>query len=168
MSKKLDRYYLLKYGIRLLDYNNLLKKQKGVCGICGNKCRVRLAVDHCHKTGKVRGLLCGRCNMAIGKLGDTSHDLKAAYEYLLKGECEDVLDEQVEVESDRLFYLCTADYVEEVVEEGKRIRRKYVKTILSEHKTKLEAETQKKYVQRERRCRLSTLVVMQQGYLLGY
>lgn len=67
-----------KYGITLEQYNELLARQGGVCAICGGEDQKRLAVDHDHKTGKVRGLLCARCNPAIGFLLDkveTAHKL---------------------------------------------------------------------------------------------
>ena len=65
-----DRELTKKYGISLHDYMVILKKQNGVCAICNetNASDRNLAVDHDHITGKVRGLLCGRCNMGIGLL----------------------------------------------------------------------------------------------------
>lgn len=58
----------------------LLLKQGGVCAICKRDRPLRL--DHCHTTGKVRGLLCGTCNTGIGSLGDTAEGVYAAYLYL--------------------------------------------------------------------------------------
>lgn len=53
------------YGITLADYNEMVAKQEGLCAAC--KCHPnKLVVDHCHATGKVRALLCGPCNIAIG------------------------------------------------------------------------------------------------------
>lgn len=71
------------YGITIEDFNSLLKKQSGVCAICGKgpKGKSRLCVDHDHETGKVRGLLCYRCNMAIGALSSI-YLLEKAKEYL--------------------------------------------------------------------------------------
>lgn len=72
---KIRNYELLKnFGITIEDYNAMHDKQNGLCAICKqpetrlNKSGTlhRLAVDHCHKTGKVRGLLCFKCNAAIG------------------------------------------------------------------------------------------------------
>lgn len=63
-----------KYGITPEQYDALLATQRGVCAIegCGNSPEHQsgrsLAIDHCHKTGKVRGLLCIACNVAIGYL----------------------------------------------------------------------------------------------------
>ena len=62
---------LAKYGITIEDYEKLLVSQNGVCAICSGEPDTRwkiLAVDHCHKTGKVRGLLCMTCNTMIGRL----------------------------------------------------------------------------------------------------
>lgn len=74
-----------KYGITLGDYNRMLESQGGGCAICGEspkKGKKLLAVDHNHKTGEVRGLLCGRCNAMIGFSGDAPDLLKAAIRYL--------------------------------------------------------------------------------------
>lgn len=71
------------FGITIEEYNALLEKQNGVCAICQSKHKtMRLSVDHCHKTGKVRGLLCGRCNTGIGMLLDSPELVTAAKKYL--------------------------------------------------------------------------------------
>ena len=84
-----------KFGISLDQFNEMLAAQNGVCAICGEKeTRLKknydepgdLCVDHCHKTGKIRGLLCFKCNSAIGKLRDSSDGLTKALEYLRKAE----------------------------------------------------------------------------------
>jgi hypothetical protein len=54
-----------RYGITLEDYRALLERQQGKCAICGVT-EERLKVDHNHRTGKVRGLLCHLCNAMIG------------------------------------------------------------------------------------------------------
>jgi hypothetical protein len=57
------------YGLTLDGYEDMCRKQKGVCAICGNSPRGKekyLHVDHNHETGKVRGLLCGFCNRTLG------------------------------------------------------------------------------------------------------
>lgn len=51
------------------------------CPICGKKA-TRLQIDHCHRTGKVRGLLCARCNRALGQFGDSIKGLMKAVNYL--------------------------------------------------------------------------------------
>lgn len=57
-----------KYGLTLEQVEQMRSTQKGVCRICLQQ--KPLCVDHCHKTGRVRGLLCNRCNRAIGLLND--------------------------------------------------------------------------------------------------
>lgn len=74
---------LKRYGITVAQYNELILKQNGVCAICkteGNK--QSLSVDHSHETGKIRGLLCHNCNLAIGLCHDDIAILKASIEYL--------------------------------------------------------------------------------------
>lgn len=73
-----------KFGITPDDYDVMFNQQNGVCAICNkpeaqNK---RLAVDHCHHTYKVRGLLCSMCNTGIGKLNDDPDLLDKAAKYL--------------------------------------------------------------------------------------
>lgn len=84
-------YLQKKYGISIAEYNQILDEQNGVCKICDQpevkKDRhtsetVRLAVDHCHTTGKVRGLLCVRCNLGIGRFEDNPELLRSAARYL--------------------------------------------------------------------------------------
>ena len=72
------------YNMSLEDYDNLMKKQNNVCGICKDTCVSgrRLAVDHCHTTGKIRGLLCCNCNRGLGLLKDSKERLAAAIAYL--------------------------------------------------------------------------------------
>ena len=78
------KYY---YGITIADYDNMMETQKGVCKLCqgldGTRWE-RLAVDHCHKTGKVRGLLCDKCNRGLGQLNDDPNLVLKAYNYLLE------------------------------------------------------------------------------------
>lgn len=72
------------YGIDIEQYNQMLEKQNHTCAICGGveKFNNSLAVDHDHKTGKVRGLLCTSCNQGIGKLQDSVDVLQSAINYL--------------------------------------------------------------------------------------
>ena len=72
------------YGITVEEYNARLEAQGGVCAICGSPPGVRrLAVDHDHHTGAIRGLLCsGTCNPALGYLRDSPKLLRRAAEYL--------------------------------------------------------------------------------------
>lgn len=70
------------YGITESDYETILSKQGGVCAICGGTQTKRFNVDHCHDSGKVRGLLCWNCNIAIGYMKDDSTRLINAANYL--------------------------------------------------------------------------------------
>lgn len=82
-ERTLDIMYRKNYGISLEDYEIILVKQGGVCGICFCKDKnKRLAVDHCHKTGKIRGLLCNKCNIGIGYFDDNIENLIKAANYL--------------------------------------------------------------------------------------
>ncbi len=76
-----------RYGITINDYNCLLEKQNKKCAICdmtlnSNSKTKHLCVDHDHKTGKVRGLLCGNCNRLLGNAKDNVEILQKAIEYL--------------------------------------------------------------------------------------
>lgn len=67
-------------------YEVLLKAQDGVCAICkvaSNRNGSRLCVDHDHKTGNIRGLLCHYCNTVLGKMNDDVDLLQSAISYLL-------------------------------------------------------------------------------------
>ncbi len=84
---------MYEYGITIEQYEELLVKQGKVCAICGLQevklsketgIPKRLAVDHCHKTGKVRGLLCFHCNSVLGKMKDSIELLESAIDYLKK------------------------------------------------------------------------------------
>lgn len=84
---KLREYHLQKeFSMSIEDYNSLLEKQDGVCNICkrhriaSNKSN--MAVDHCHTTGKIRGILCNWCNRGIGIFEDNEEFLKRAIDYL--------------------------------------------------------------------------------------
>ncbi|QES52697.1 recombination endonuclease VII [Streptomyces venezuelae] len=68
------------YGITEAEREELLRAQFGLCVICLKAPPVH--VDHCHETGKVRGVLCFNCNSAIGKLGDDPDTLRRAISYL--------------------------------------------------------------------------------------
>lgn len=74
-----------KYGLTLEDYEKLFEAQNGVCAICEKREQQNklLAVDHNHRTGAIRGLLCSLCNTAIGKLGDDPDLVKRALDYLV-------------------------------------------------------------------------------------
>ena len=86
-------YYLRStFGITIEEYDLMLEAQGGLCAICrepevvadpkNSETMKRLAVDHDHNTGKVRGLLCQRCNMGLGYFRDCAEFLDAAAFYL--------------------------------------------------------------------------------------
>lgn len=89
-SIRKDIYLNQTYGISLDEYNALLIKQNNACAICLNEetsihqsgVKRRLAVDHCHKTGIIRGLLCNKCNRALGYLYDNIVSAKNLVTYL--------------------------------------------------------------------------------------
>lgn len=80
------------YGLTPEKYDAMLRAQGGVCAVCGKAPRrahvrdMRLTVDHCHKGGHVRGLLCSRCNRAIGLFGDDPVLMRKAISYLLRNQ----------------------------------------------------------------------------------
>jgi hypothetical protein len=72
-----------RYGLSQEEYEELKERQKSKCAICGRKqSGKRLSVDHCHSTGLVRGLLCNKCNAALGLLDDYPDRLRCAIRYL--------------------------------------------------------------------------------------
>jgi len=93
MSAEAQRHYGLKrhYGIDLAKYQEMLLAQNGVCAICfkpetsvvNGKIKP-LAVDHCHDSEKIRGLLCARCNQAVGLFGEDVNVISNAIDYLRK------------------------------------------------------------------------------------
>lgn len=71
-----------KFGISVEEYDRRFKEQGGGCAVCGRTDKRRLAVDHDHKTERVRGLLCVRCNIALGNVQDDTEVLRLLIEYL--------------------------------------------------------------------------------------
>jgi hypothetical protein len=85
-----------RYGITMDEYMQTLNKQEHRCAICkattpGQNNIKRFSVDHCHKTGQVRGILCSNCNKGIGLLGDNINILEAAIQYLRNHEMQEAL-----------------------------------------------------------------------------
>jgi len=79
------------YGLTDGDFKNLLELQQGGCAICGfvfpiitGDRKVSPHVDHCHTSGKIRGLLCSGCNTVLGRAKDSVHILEKAIQYLQK------------------------------------------------------------------------------------
>lgn len=89
-----------KYGITTEDYNKMADLQQGKCAICGEEQLTennqyntkKLVIDHSHKNGKVRGLLCSECNNGMGKLKDSVEILKKAINYLKKYDSQHKLE----------------------------------------------------------------------------
>lgn len=81
---------LKRYGITPQIYKEMLDNQGGVCAICGVREDIvkksgrvqRLSIDHCHRTGEVRGLLCSRCNVGLGNFEDDIDIMASAISYL--------------------------------------------------------------------------------------
>ena len=79
-----EKHLKRKYSITQKQYEALLAEQNGECEICKKKQVRAFDVDHCHTTGKVRGLLCTSCNRMLGHAHDNAERLIAASAYLLK------------------------------------------------------------------------------------
>ncbi len=78
-----------KYGLTETKYNKIFTDQSGICAVCKStfKSSKHTHIDHCHKTGKVRGILCHNCNRALGAVGDSSDILLALISYLGRAQC---------------------------------------------------------------------------------
>lgn len=85
-SEKGRMYYLKsKYNITPEDYDKMSEAQNHRCAFCSkhvSELERRLAVDHCHETGRIRGLLCMPCNTSLGQLGDTTEAMQKILSYL--------------------------------------------------------------------------------------
>ena len=77
-----NKNLLKKYGMTSSQYNEIFEKQSGLCLICKKRSKQTLAVDHNHNTGKIRGLLCVRCNQGLGHFYDSQELLSEAINYL--------------------------------------------------------------------------------------
>lgn len=84
-----SRYPQRNYGMTLKQYEELRQKQESLCAICTSEGfvmathhKMKLVVEHCHKKGLVRGLLCHNCNRALGLLKDSEEVLQRAINYL--------------------------------------------------------------------------------------
>ena len=83
-----EKYHYKKYGISLTQKQQMIKNQNNSCALCKKQFtnKYNTCVDHCHKTGKIRGVLCRACNSALGQLGDSIQSLTLAIKYLSHGE----------------------------------------------------------------------------------
>ena len=85
-----NSYLKRTYGIDLKTYQAMLAAQDHRCALCGDegfvmntdRHRMKLVVDHCHSTGKVRGLLCHNCNRALGLFKDNIETMRRGISYL--------------------------------------------------------------------------------------
>lgn len=82
-------YLIRNYGISYEEYMRMHSEQGGKCKLCGGEGflmrkhhKTKLVVDHCHSTGKIRGLLCHNCNRALGLMQDNVETLQNAIDYL--------------------------------------------------------------------------------------
>lgn len=84
--KERDALLRKKYGISLVEYNEILLRQNNACAICletkVDKIRTNMCVDHDHRTGKVRGILCFMCNKGLGHFKDSPTLLRLGAAYL--------------------------------------------------------------------------------------
>lgn len=86
---KVDNYLRKTYDITYSEYKQMLEAQKNLCAVCltegwtmADHHVLKLVVDHCHATGRVRGLLCHNCNRGLGLLKDSKESLIRAIKYL--------------------------------------------------------------------------------------
>jgi hypothetical protein len=82
-----DLYYQRTFGISADDFDAMLEAQGGGCAICGERPdrEASLHVDHCHDTGRIRGILCLNCNQGLGKFDHDPELLQRAADYLAAG-----------------------------------------------------------------------------------
>lgn len=90
-KKNRDRITARRHGLTVEQYQDLITKQHGVCAVCykpettvhGSSKKIQpLAIDHNHTTGEVRGLLCAKCNTALGLLDESCERAQALISYL--------------------------------------------------------------------------------------
>lgn len=84
-ARQMANWRMNEYGLSPEAFQLMLRRQKNACVICEDTFSAEPHVDHCHKSGKVRGLLCGRCNRALGGFRDSPKILERAREYLRRG-----------------------------------------------------------------------------------
>jgi hypothetical protein len=72
----------IRFGISREDYQQMLVDQNNSCAICKKEIGWEAAVDHCHTTGKIRGLLCRKCNLGLGGFKDNIETIRKAIEYV--------------------------------------------------------------------------------------
>ena len=80
------KWLMSSYGLSKEEFDAMLKEQNNSCAICGTTewGRPSPSIDHCHATGKVRGLLCNNCNRGLGLLKDNTEIIENAIKYLTR------------------------------------------------------------------------------------
>lgn len=119
-----DAFLHRKYHISLEDYKDLFIQQNGKCKICGTEGSVRasaqhtmpLVIDHCHESGKVRGLLCHTCNSALGQFKDSKTMLLKAIEYLEQPNIEFTKTNRNRIKRDRQIDLAKDDVLNIIID----------------------------------------------------
>jgi len=86
-DKYKNSHYKRRYGITFTEVTQLWKDTAGLCNCCGTFLKAPgesrcTHVDHCHETGKIRGILCNSCNTALGRLGDNLNGVMGLVRYL--------------------------------------------------------------------------------------
>jgi hypothetical protein len=81
-KRSLDHRLRARYGITSKDRDALLRKQRGRCPGCRRRNSWKKVIDHCHKTKKVRGVLCNNCNIVLGHAKDNPNTLRRLACYL--------------------------------------------------------------------------------------
>lgn len=84
VKKRNDKYRITKYKISVEDFNKMISEQNNNCKLCLNELKPGkgTAIDHCHATGNVRGILCLECNIGLGMFKDNIQTLRNAINYL--------------------------------------------------------------------------------------
>jgi hypothetical protein len=82
--KILDKLRFKKYGITGDEFRKIIDKQQTKCPICNRSINKNLSIDHDHNTGKIRGIICNSCNLAIGNAESSPERLRAMANYLEK------------------------------------------------------------------------------------
>jgi hypothetical protein len=86
-KRRNEEFRLRQYQLTTDQHEAMIAAQNGVCAICGQPDKTRLAVDHCHQTRRLRGMLCRPCNLGLGCFKDDVERLKKAIDYLENDRC---------------------------------------------------------------------------------
>lgn len=81
-DKVYDNISRYRYGVTVAEVDAMIAKQNNRCAICKQLSSRRLCLDHCHDTGKIRGIICHDCNLALGRVKDNVDVLRSMIEYL--------------------------------------------------------------------------------------